>query len=1032
MSDLSLQQLKVLRFWQTPEITSLNRLPAHTPLHSYRSFADAATGEASASRRSLDGDWQFEWFPSPNDLPDDWLTSEATEDCIRVPGNWQLQGYDKPIYTNVKYPFPATPPVVPEDNPTGCYRRRFWLDESDLIDQTRLVFDGVDSAFFVWCNGHLVGYSQDSRLPAEFDISRSVKAGDNDLAVMVFRLCDGSYLEDQDMWNLSGIYRSVYLLSKPKTHLSDVRVTATLDEHYAEGLLDVEVICSQVCRGEVDLALIDASEATVLSHRQRIGTDLIDERGRYKDRARAKLKVPSVQAWSAETPNLYRLVASFFDEHGEFVECEACDIGFRSVEITDGQLLLNGKPLLVRGVNKHEHHPDTGHTESLAQVEADIRLMKQHNFNAIRCSHYPHQPGFYDLCDRLGMYVVDEANIETHGLTPMSLVSDDDAWSHAYVERMSRMVRRDFNHPSVIIWSLGNESGYGGNHEAMVAWTRKADPSRPIQYEGGGADTSVTDIICPMYARVVDDMPSPYGRPAYSIQHWADLQVDPGEQARPIILCEYAHAMGNSLGNFSDYWDAFRANPRLQGGFIWDWVDQGLTRISDDGVPYFAYGGDFGDDINDRQFCINGLVFPDRTPHPSLLEAKRAQQPFTFTAESCDRSITLAVNSEYLFRSTDNERLNWRLGSLHDTHQEGSQVLQIGPEGSQTIVIDADSDLIAEGEQDLLLDVWITTERETNALPAGHEIARSQHVLALADTTLERQTSLADVTQQGEQLLVAAGEVSWHLDAATGFITDWTIDGRALLDAPVADCFVRAPLDNDICSSEVDNPSPDAWLAKWQAAGLFNLEHRCTDVEVNGATVVSRHEYLNDAGVAIRSVWTHTFDTAGGVDITIEVSVDPEMPPLPRVGMRLLLCDKPEAVSWHGRGPHENYPDRKLSADLGAWSCDRQAMQTPYIFPSDNGLRCDVRQAVIGSVCIERIDDDFAFAVSDFGVESLMRAEHTFECIEQPALHVQIDGYHMGVGGDDSWTPSVRPEYLLTAETYRWGCRLSVALDEKA
>ena len=1031
MSDLTLRQLKALRFWQTPEITSLNRLPAHSPLHSYRSLAVAVAGEVSASRRSLDGDWQFEWFPSPNDVPNDWLTSEATADCIRVPGNWQLQEYDKPIYTNVKYPFPATPPIVPEDNPTGCYRRRFWLDESDLVDQTRLVFDGVDSAFFVWCNGHLVGYSQDSRLPAEFDISRRVRAGDNDLAVMVLRLCDGSYLEDQDMWNLSGIYRSVYLLSKPKTHLSDVRVTATLDEHYAEGVLEVEVICDQVCRGEVDLALIDASGATVLSHRQRIGTDLIDERGRYKDRARLKLKVPSVQTWSAETPNLYRLVVSLFDEHGEFIECEASDIGFRSVEITDGQLLLNGKPLLIRGVNKHEHHPETGHTESLAQVKADIRLMKQHNFNAIRCSHYPHQPGFYDLCDRLGMYVVDEANIETHGLTPMSLVSDDDAWSHAYVERMSRMVRRDFNHPSVIIWSLGNESGYGGNHEAMAGWVRKADPSRPIQYEGGGADTSVTDIICPMYARVVDDMPSPYGRPAHSIQHWADLQADAGEQARPIILCEYAHAMGNSLGNFSDYWDAFRANPRLQGGFIWDWVDQGLTRVSDDGVPYFAYGGDFGDEINDRQFCINGLVFPDRTPHPSLLEAKRAQQPLTFTAEICDRLISLTVTSEYLFRSTDNERLNWRLGSLHDAHQEGSQVLEIAPEGSQTIVIDNHSDLVTEAEQDLLLDVWITTKRVTNALPEGHEIARSQHVLVPAERMVEWETRPADISQQGDQLLIMAGEVSWHFNAVTGFITDWVSDGRALLDAPVADCFARAPLDNDICSSEVDNPSPEACLAKWQAAGLFDLKHRCTGVEVKGATVISQHEYLNDAGVAIRSVWRHTFDAEGGVDIAIEVSVDPEMPPLPRVGMRLLLCDKPEAVYWLGRGPHENYPDRKLSADLGAWSCDRQAMQTPYIFPSDNGLRCDVRRAVIGSVCIERSDDDFAFAVSDFGVESLMRAQHTFECIEQSALHVHVDGYHMGVGGDDSWTPSVRPEYLLNAETYRWGFRLSVAHDDK-
>ncbi|PDH36980.1 MAG: beta-galactosidase [Halieaceae bacterium MED-G26] len=1031
MADLTLQQIKALRFWQTQEITSLHRMASHAPLNSYRAFTDAATGESSGGRRSLDGEWQFEWFSSPNDVPDDWLTSEASTGLIQVPGNWQLQGYDKPVYTNVKYPFPVTPPVVPEDNPTGCYRRSFWLDESHLSDQIRLVFDGVDSAFFVWCNGQLVGYSQDSRLPAEFDVSTRVHAGENHLAVMVLRLCDGSYLEDQDMWNLSGIYRSVYLLSKPKTHIADFRVIATLDVHYTEGLLDVEVICNQANRGEVELTLLDASGTPVLTHRQGIGTDLIDERGRYKDRARATLALPRVKPWSAEVPNLYRLVVSLIDEKGALIDCEASDIGFRSVEISNGQLLLNGQPLLIRGVNKHEHHPETGHAESLAQVEADIRLMKQHNFNAVRCSHYPHQPGFYALCDRLGMYVVDEANIETHGLTPMSLLSDDDAWSHAYVERMSRMVRRDFNHPSVIIWSLGNESGYGGNHEAMVAWVRKSDPSRPIQYEGGGADTAVTDIICPMYARVTDNMPSPYGRPAYSIQHWADLQAELGERARPVILCEYAHAMGNSLGNFSDYWDAFRANPRLQGGFIWDWVDQGLSSVSDTGEPYFAYGGDFGDTINDRQFCINGLVFPDRTPHPSLIEAKRAQQPFMFEVDTDGQSITVTVSSEYLFRATDNERLHWRLGSLCETGAEGSQDLEIEAQGSQTVVITAGAHLITDGGSELMLDLWITARSETAALPAGHEIARSQHALVPPEIRVERKALPADITRRDNHVVATAGGITWRLNATTGFITDWESDGRMLLEAPLEDCFVRAPLDNDICSSEVDNPSPEAWLAKWQAAGLFDLEHRCPGVEVSGNMVVSQHEYLNDAGVALRSVWTHTFDAEGGLEIEIEVSVDPEIPPLPRIGMRLLLSEKPGVVSWIGRGPHENYPDRKLSADLGVWSCDRQAMQTPYIFPSDNGLRCDVRQAVISSVCIERINNDLAFAVSDYGVESLMRAQHTFECVEQSALHLHVDGYHMGVGGDDSWTPSVRPEYLLNAETYRWGCRLSVARDDK-
>ena len=1030
-SDSEFGQLTKLAFWQTPAITGLYRLPAHSPLHSYRSAENALKCITDDCHRSLDGAWSFELFASPTDVPDEWPAIDRLNSVIEVPGNWQLQGFDRPVYTNVKYPFPVTPPRVPDDNPTGCYRRSFDLSERDLSEQIRLMFDGVDSAFFVWVNGRLAGYSQDSRLCAEFDISSVVHAGRNELAVMVLRLCDGSYLEDQDMWNLSGIYRSVHLLLKPVAHISDLRVTATLDDNYSEGVLQAEVLCSQCLDGQVGLDLFDAQGLKVLSHRQRIGTALIDERGRYKDRTRVVLTVPSVQAWSAEIPNLYRLVVSLIDASGALLECEATDIGFRTVDIVDGQLRLNGQPLLIRGVNKHEHHPETGHCESLEQVEADIRLMKQHNFNAIRCSHYPHQLGFYDLCDRLGMYVVDEANIETHGLTPMSLLSDDDAWANAYLERMSRMVRRDFNHPSIIIWSLGNESGYGAHHEAMYAWTRKADPSRPIQYEGGGADTAATDIICPMYARVDDDMPSPYGRPAYSIQRWAALQEDLGESARPVILCEYAHAMGNSLGNVSDYWDAFRSNPRLQGGFIWDWVDQGLSKYDDNGVHYFAYGGDFGDTINDRQFCINGLVFPDRQPHPSLLEAKRVQQPFVFSVLDTNESVSITVTSEHLFRSTDNERLNWRYGSLSETVASGSHDIVIKPGDSVTVTLDPQLSVF-ESAADRVLDLWITVIEATPSLPKGHEVARHQALLASAEPFADCDSSPAMVSVQDDSIGVVAGGVCWTLDTDTGFISGWDYQGSALIADALSDCFVRAPIDNDICSSEVDNPSPDAWLAAWQRAGLFDLEHRCRGVEVHGNVVISQHEYTGAHGVLIRSQWTHRFDADGAARIDVDVSTEVPDLPLPRVGARLLLAQKPESVAWVGRGPHENYPDRKTSADMGIWSCSRQAMQTPYIFPSENGLRCDVQLAQIGQVQIERLRESFAFSVSDFGVDSLMNAQHTHEREEQDALHLHIDGFHMGVGGDDSWTPSTRPEYLLNAREFSWSFKLSVSDEGQA
>jgi beta-galactosidase len=845
---------------------------------------------------------------------------------------------------------------------------------------------------------------------------------------MVLRLCDGSYLEDQDMWNLSGIYRSVSLLFKPQVHITDLRVTATLDEHYQAGVLKVEVLCNRPHSGRIQVCLFDPNGVQVLRHEQPMGTPAVDERGRYKDRVRLELEVPSANPWSAELPTLYRLVTSLLDSDGQVNECEAATIGFRTSEIVDGQLLLNGKPLMIRGVNKHEHHPETGHVESLAQVEADIRLMKQHNFNAIRCSHYPHQTGFYALCDRLGMYVVDEANIETHGLTPMSLLSDDDAWAAAYLERMSRMVRRDFNHPSVIIWSLGNESGYGRNHDAMYAWTRKADPSRPIQYEGGGADTAATDIICPMYARVEDDMPSPFGRPAHSITRWAALQEGLEEGARPVILCEYAHAMGNSLGNFSDYWDAFRKHPRLQGGFIWDWVDQGLSKYDDNGVHYYAYGGDFGDTINDRQFCINGLVFPDRQPHPALLEAGRVQQPFTFNVLEAAGSLSVTVTSEHLFRSTDNERLNWRYGSLLETHATGSHNIVIEPGGRLTFVLDADVSTF-ETAADRILDLWITVIEDTPALPKGHELARYQTILATAEPAADRDITPATVRVDGGTIHVVTDDVNWMLSTDTGFISDWDHRGSPLIADALSDCFVRAPIDNDICSSEVDNPSPDAWLAAWQKAGLFDLEHHCQSVDVRRNVVVSKHEYRALGRVLIRSQWTHRFDADGAVNIDVDVSKEISDLPLPRVGARLLLTQKPQSVTWIGRGPHENYPDRKQSADLGIWCLSRQAMQTPYIFPSENGLRCDAQLAQVGQIQVERVKGSFAFSVSDFGVESLMSAQHTHERLEQQSLHLHVDGFHMGVGGDDSWTPSTRPEYLLGAKQFSWSFRLSVKSD---
>ena len=1004
------------RAWQTPEISGQHRMPAHAPLSSWRNEADARADVPSEGLLSLDGEWGFQLFDSPLAVPDHWPESTSELHPMTVPGNWQTQGFDRPIYTNVKYPFPCDPPRVPEANPTGCYWREFSLPQGWLDgQQSRVVFDGVDSAFHLWCNDVWIGYSQDSRLPAAFDLSGVLREGTNTLKVLVFRYCDGSYLEDQDMWNLSGIYRSVYLLRKPAQCITDVQITAALDQAYEHGQLGIKVSTAgaQGCSVRLGLyPLADAGASLLPGDVYALGTARVDEKGGYRERCHLNLTVASPRPWSAEQPWLYRLTISLVGADGGDIETEAFDIGFRSVEIKAGQLCVNGKPITVRGVNKHEHDPEHGHWESLEAVENDLRLMKQHNFNAVRCSHYPHQAGFYRLCNRLGMYVVDEANIETHGMTPMGALADDPLWAGAFLERMTRMVARDFNHPCIVIWSLGNESGYGAAHDAMYQWTKRADPSRPIQYEGGGSATPVTDIICPMYARTDSDLSQGPGLPPKpGLIKWA-AQAD---EQRPLILCEYAHAMGNSLGNFSDYWDVFRAYPRIQGGFIWDWVDQGLNRSKENGETVWAYGGDFGDVENDRQFCINGLVFPDRSPHPTLFEAKRCQQPFT--ARLSQRGgLQLVITSEHVFRSTDNEVLYWQIENEEGVLLADEVALELAPSASARYPVSWQPQDQWSG---CWLNVWIEQPQQTAWAPAGHEVARWQFELVSRVPRQPLSPPFAVMDQTADAVRVLAGHTSWTIDRASGLLQDWQKDGVSLLAGPLQDNFVRAPLDNDIGISEADRPDPRSWSSRWQQAGLFSLNRRCLRFEVLpelGQVLVEHGHFAGDT-LLIKTQWDHRFASSGEMTAAVQVHVAIGLPPLPRVGARALLQPGPETVSWLGRGPHENYPDRLRSADVGRWQTTIDELHTDYIFPSENGLRCEVSQAQIGSASIA---GSFHFSVSRYGLEQLMASSHAHHLRDEGQLHLHIDGYHMGVGGDDSWTPSTKPQYLLDRTFYRW------------
>lgn len=1017
---ISLRQLLARRDWENPVVTSLHRLDAHPPFASWRSEEAARDEQPSAALRSLNGAWNFSYFNRPEAVPESWLQQDLPNAAtLPVPANWQMHGYDAPIYTNVQYPIVATPPCVPEANPTGCYSLTFTLDDSwPETGQTRVIFDGVSSAFYLWCNGQFIGYSQDSRLPAEFDLSAALLPGANRLAVMVLRWSDGTWLEDQDMWRMSGIFRDVSLLHKPTPHLADVQLETLLSPEYRSADLVARVrVTAQDAALRLRLTLWREGKQTGAIE-QPLGSAIIDERGHYGDRAELRLRVEAPALWSAETPALYRATLALLDAQGETVEVEAYDVGFRRVAIENGLLCLNGQPLLIRGVNRHEHHPERGQVVDEETMRRDIELMKQHNFNAVRCSHYPNHPLWYRLCDRYGLYVVDEANIETHGMQPMSRLADDPRWFAAFSERVTRMVQRDRNHCSIIIWSLGNESGHGSTHDALYRWVKSADPTRPVQYEGGGANSAATDILCPMYARVDEDQPFP-AVPKWSLKKWIGL---PGEN-RPLILCEYAHAMGNSLGGFAKYWQAFRQFPRLQGGFVWDWVDQSLTRYDENGQPWQAYGGDFGDRPNDRQFCMNGLVFADRTPHPALFEAQRAQQFFHFTPDA-DDPFSFTVSSDFLFRRSDNEVLRWRVEQQGEVVAQGETALDIAPQGSARICVPRVADLTGE----CWLNVAVHQCAATAWSDADWRVAWHQWPLPAA-LALPPQPDSGDaptLSMEETAIVVTHRSQRWQFNRSSGELTQWLVDEQARLLSPLQDCFIRAPLDNDIGTSEAERIDPNAWSERWKAASYDAMSCRLERTEastLSDAVQISvLHGWYAQGRLAFLSHKRYRFDAQGNMHLEAEVEQAADAPAPARIGLRCQLAATPQQVGWLGLGPHENYPDRQLAAQFSRWQLPLDALHTPYVFPSENGLRGGTRWLEAEGW---RVSGDFSFSLSRYSLEQLREASHRHLLRAEAGCWLHLDAAHMGVGGDDSWSPSVSAEFLLTQRRWRYALRFS-------
>ncbi|MEE8192456.1 MAG: glycoside hydrolase family 2 TIM barrel-domain containing protein [Gemmatimonadales bacterium] len=1008
--------------WENPAVFGRNKEP---PRASFTPYADVETAlrrdpSASPFHRSLNGDWRFHWVPRPADRPigfqlDDYDVSGW--DDIPVPSNWEVLGYGVPIYTNIPYPFPPNPPYVPhDDNPVGSYRRSFTVPSEWNDKQVLLHFGGVKSAMYVWVNGHDVGYSQGSKTPAEFNITCYLRPGENTLAVEVYRYSDGAYLEGQDYWKISGIERDVVLLARPGIHIRDFEVLAELEDGYVDGRITVTAqVRNALDRASrvhaVELTLFDSDHVPVYAP----ASVRVDVTPLGEATVRFERRVERPAKWTAETPNLYTLVLRLLDGSGEVLEVVSSRLGFRKVELSGGLLLVNGVPVTLKGVNRHEHEPHTGHVVSDEYMLRDIQLMKLHNINAVRTSHYPDDPRWYDLTDEYGLYVVDEANIESHGMgyDPEQTLGDDPEWREAHLERTRRMVERDKNHPSVIIWSLGNEGGDGVNFEATSAWIHERDPSRPVQYERA-LQRPHTDIYVPMYARIPHLL-------EYASE-WRD---------RPLIMCEYAHAMGNSVGNLQDYWDVIDAHPQLQGGFIWDWVDQGLYAETDDGEPFWAYGGDYGPPgtPSDGNFLINGLVFPDREEHPSLLEVRKVYQPIQVRPVDLAGGRIRIVN-RYDFTDLERLAVEWVIQRDGAPVAEGAlAAVSLAPHDSMEVRIPYPR-IRPERGAEYHLTVRFRLREDSPLLPVGLVVAWEQFELpwhvpvelvdiaGLPPLVVERDDAGATIS---------GSDFSVRFDWQSGAITSWRYRDTEMVHAGPVPNFWRAPTDNDY-----GNGMPRRQRV-WREAGSNRRVDKIEMERVGEGIVRVVVEAAIPAGRA-RLITRYSVYGSGDIVVTHRfVPRNTDLPDIPRLGTTLTLPAEFDHVEWFGRGWHESYWDRKTGAPVGVYRGTVMELYHPYIRPQENGNRTDVRWVAltndvgVGFLAVGMPTVDFSafhFLNGDFDEGPRKRGRHTYDLERRDLTTLNLDYRQMGVGGDNSWGARPHEQYTLPVREYSFGYRL--------
>ena len=1010
---LAKSQGKAGNDWENPSVYGINRLPARAWFIPFPDPAMALSNQKEHNPYflSLDGTWKLKVVKNPDLVSSKWIRPEFSDkgwSDIQVPSNWEFMGFDTPIYTDVKYPYPANPPFVPHDyNPVGIYRK--WVTIPPSWAQNRIIahFGSIKSAGYLYVNGVEVGFAKGSKTPAEFDITKYLKPGKNLLSWKILRYSDGDYLECQDMWKVSGLERDAYLLAVPSTSLDDFRVMADLTNDYKDGIFNLEVLLAKSTADSlktfsIGISLLDPGKKEVFTAKKEIP--------KAELRAGFQTTIPLVKKWTAETPELYTMLISLHDQSGNCMQSVCHKVGFRKVEIIHSQLLVNGVAVYLKGVNRHEHDPYTGRGISEALMREDLRLMKELNINAIRTSHYPNNPVFYKLCDEYGFYVVDEANLECHGMEDQpqgfAALSDNPEWEAAYLDRAERMMKRDFNHPSVIIWSMGNESGDGQNFVSMYKWMKKFDPTRPVQYQEAWYNAH-TDIFCPMYK---------------NLGFLKDYASKP--QSRPLILCEYEHAMGNSEGNLADYWDLIYSTKYMQGGFIWDWVDQTIIKQREDGTKWFAYGGDLGyvGVKNDSNFCANGLITSDRLFHPHANEVRKVYQYINFKEIDASKGKFEIIN-RHDFIDLSRYRIYYTISAEGKVIKTADlKFTSLAPQSYQAFGVDL-SDLPQKAGTEYFIDFYTELLNSQPLLPAGFIVARDQfRIIKAALTLMPKPVIVPGYKVSENEILVSGTGFTMKFDTRQGVLKSYIFDGTELLVKGPLPNFWRAPTDNDLGNSM---PTLCAvWREQSLKPGKVSVDIKTDSL---GLVIAVRQQFAEIAVV------TTLYHVSGNGALRVDNTFKPlknDLPELPRLGMQFTLPAGFDSIAWYGRGPHESYSDRNTSAFVGLYKGSVWEQFHPYVRPQETGNKTGVRWMTLTNssgigwfIAGNPVTDASAWAFAPDAiayVPSAIQQKHGADVKKSDMVTVNVDYGQRGLGGDNSWGALPHKEYRIFPADISW------------